>query len=39
MTNEKRDFKHKLASFYTTEYDAVFVEDVNGKGMLECSQN
>ncbi len=39
MSNKKRDFKHKLAHFYTTEYDAVFVEDLNVKGMLESQQN
>jgi len=39
MSNKKRDYKHKLAHFYTTAYDAVFVEDLNVKGMLESSQN
>lgn len=39
MSNKKRDFKHKLAHFYTTEYDAVFVEDLNVKGLLESPQN
>jgi putative transposase len=39
MSNRKRDFKHKLAHFYTTEYDAVFVEDLNVKKMLETYQN
>jgi len=39
MSNKKRDFKHKLAHFYTTEYDAVFVEDLDVKGMLESRQN
>ena len=39
MSNKKRDFKHKLAYFYTAEYDAVFVEDLNVKGMLEAPQN
>lgn len=39
MRNKKRDFKHKLAHFYTTEYDAVFVEDLNVKGMLEADGN
>ena len=39
MSNKKRDFKHKLAHFYTTEYDAVFVENLNVKGMLENPQN
>ncbi|RQH00743.1 RNA-guided endonuclease InsQ/TnpB family protein [Natrarchaeobius oligotrophus] len=39
MSNKKRDFKHKLAHFYTTEYDAVFVENLNVKRMLESPQN
>jgi len=30
---------HKLAQFYTREYDAVFVEDLDVKGMLESQQN
>ena len=39
MLNKKRDFKHKLAHFYTTEYDVVFVENLDVKGMLESPQN
>ncbi|ELZ68604.1 transposase, IS605 OrfB family protein [Haloferax prahovense DSM 18310] len=39
MSNRKHDYKHKLAHFYTTEYDAVFVEDLNVKGMLESRGN
>lgn len=39
MSNRKRDFKHKLAHFYTTEYDAVFAEDLNVTGMLEGDGN
>jgi putative transposase len=39
MSNRKRDFKHKLAHFYTTAYDAVFVEDLNVKGLLEGPEN
>ena len=39
MSNKKRDFKHKLAHFYTTEYDAVFVEDLNVKSMFEDDGN
>ena len=35
MRNKKEDFKHKLAAFYTSEYDAVFVEDLNVTSMLE----
>ncbi len=39
MSNKKRDYKHKLAHFYTTEYDAVFVEDLNVREMLEAPSN
>jgi putative transposase len=35
MSRKKHDFKHKLAHFYTTEYDAVFLEDLNVKEMLK----
>ena len=39
MLRKKHDFKHKLAHFYTTEYDAVFVEELDVKGMLEAAGN
>ncbi|ELY95692.1 transposase, IS605 OrfB family protein [Natrialba hulunbeirensis JCM 10989] len=39
MSNKKRDYKHKLAYFYATKYDAVFVEDLNVKSMLEGDGN
>jgi len=39
MRNKKADFKHKVAAFYTREYDAVFVEDLNVKEMLEGGHN
>ncbi|ELY55318.1 IS1341-type transposase [Natronococcus amylolyticus DSM 10524] len=39
MSNKKSDFKHKLAHFYTTEYDAVLVENLKVKSMLEGQQN
>jgi len=39
MSNKKRDFKHKLAHFYTTQHDAVFVENLNVKRLLESSEN
>ncbi|MFC6992344.1 RNA-guided endonuclease InsQ/TnpB family protein [Haladaptatus sp. GCM10025707] len=39
MTAKKRDFQHKLAHYYTTAYDAVFVENLNVKGMLESPEN
>jgi len=34
-----RDFQHKLTTWLVTEYDAVFVEDLDVKRMLEASQN
>ncbi len=39
MSNKKRDYKHKLAHFYATVYDAVFVEGLNVKAMLEGDGN
>lgn len=39
MSNRKRDFKHKLAAYYTHEYDAVFVEDLSVKPLLEAPGN
>ena len=39
MSNKKRDYKHKLAHFYATEYDAVFVENLNVKSILEADDN
>ncbi|MEF8882974.1 MAG: transposase [Halapricum sp.] len=39
MRNKKADFKHKVAAFYTREYDAVFVEDLDVKPMLEGERN
>ena len=39
MSNKKHDYKHKLAHAYTTQYDAVFVENLNIKGMLESPEN
>ncbi len=35
MTTKKRDFKHKLAYFYTTTYDAVFLEDLNVRDLMQ----
>jgi len=34
MRQKKADFKHKVAAFYTSEYDAVFVEDLNVKCLV-----
>jgi len=39
MRQKKLDFKHKVAAFYTREYDAVFVEDLNVKPILEGERN
>lgn len=39
MSNKKRDFKHKLAHFYTTAYDVVCVEDLNVQSMVEEKRN
>jgi putative transposase len=33
------DYQHKLSTWLVKEYDAVFVEDLNVKGMLEQSHN
>ncbi|WP_238479104.1 RNA-guided endonuclease InsQ/TnpB family protein [Natranaeroarchaeum sulfidigenes] len=33
------DYQHKLTTWLVKEYDAVFVEDLNVKGMLEQSHN
>jgi putative transposase len=33
------DFQHKLTTWLVTEYDAVFVENLNVRGMLEQSGN
>jgi len=35
MTAKKHDFKHKIAHFYTTTYDAVFLEDLNVTGLMQ----
>jgi len=39
MTAKKRDYKNKLAHYYTTQYKAVFLEELNVKGMLEGRQS
>jgi transposase len=33
------DYQHKITTWLAREYDAVFVEDLNVKGMLEQSHN
>lgn len=37
MNAKKQDFKHKLAHFYTMTYDAVFLEDLNVKGLMQSA--
>jgi len=39
MRQKKLDFNHKVAAFYTSEFDAVFVEDLNVKLLLEDDKN
>lgn len=39
MRNKVRDYHHKLAHFYTTNYDAVFVEGLNIRGLLQVPDN
>lgn len=35
LANKRKDFREKLAHSYTRQYDAVFLEDLNVRGMLE----
>jgi putative transposase len=39
LSNKRTDFREKLAHSYTTQYDAVFLEDLNVRGMLEQEKN
>ena len=39
LVNKRKDFIEKLARSYTTQYDAVFVEELNVRGMLEQDSN
>ncbi|MFA9427316.1 IS200/IS605 family accessory protein TnpB-related protein [Natronorubrum sp. A-ect3] len=39
LSNKRKDFIEKLARSYTTQYDAVFVEKLNVRGMLEQDSN
>ncbi len=39
MSNKKDDFKHKLAAFYSRTYEAVFVENLTVKSLLEDEGN
>lgn len=39
LVNKKEDFFHKLAGWYAREYDAVFVEDLDIKPLLERNSN
>jgi putative transposase len=39
ITRKVEDFQHKLTTWLVDQYDAVFVEDLDVKPMLESSQN
>ncbi len=39
LSNKRTDFIEKLARSYTTQYDAVFLEKLNVRGMLEQDSN
>lgn len=39
VSNKRKDYREKLARAYTTRYDAVFLEDLNVRGMLEQDRN
>ncbi|MCU4971200.1 transposase [Halobacteria archaeon AArc-m2/3/4] len=39
LRNKFKDFREKLAHAYTREYDAVFLEDLNTRGLLRLSTN
>jgi len=39
LTNKREDFIEKLARSYTTQYNAVFLEKLNVRGMLEQDSN
>lgn len=39
LNNRRQDFREKLAESYTKQYDAVFLEDLNVRGMLEEDGN
>jgi putative transposase len=39
LSNRRTDYREKLAHAYTTHYDAVFLEDLHVRGMLEQDWN
>lgn len=39
LRNKFKDFREKLAGAYTREYDAVFLEELNTRGLLRLSSN
>ena len=39
ITRKVEDFQHKLTTWVVNEYDAMFVENLDRKPMLESSQN
>ncbi|WP_330633585.1 RNA-guided endonuclease InsQ/TnpB family protein [Halocatena halophila] len=39
LKRKRRDFIHKLSSYYASEYDLVAVEDLNVAGMMQLDSN
>jgi putative transposase len=39
LTNKHKDFREKIARSYTQQYDAVFLEELNVREMLEQDSN
>jgi putative transposase len=39
LKRKRRDFLHKLSTYYATEYDLVAVEDLDAKGLVELPGN
>lgn len=39
LKRKRRDFLHKLSTYYAREYDLVAVEDLNTKGLMELPSN
>ena len=38
LNNQRRDFLHKLSRFYADNYDKIFVEDLNIKGLVRIGR-
>lgn len=39
LKNRRKDYREKLAHWYTREYDAVFLEDLNVASMMQQEKN